>query len=125
MPGARIGKQEARHIAGLFSLVSTKRKSWDGCGNRHARGYGNAWYKLREQIMRRDCGVCRCSECKRLSRLRPAHEVDHIVPKAKGGTDDWDNLCAINRECHKDKSLRDKGMTPKPWIGVDGYPIER
>lgn len=97
---------------------------WSGQGSRHARGYGTAWDKLRIRILRRDGGMCRCDECIRLGRVRPAHEVDHRIPKAKGGTDNDDNLCAINRQCHKDKSLRDRGITPKPTIGLDGYPIE-
>lgn len=92
--------------------------------SRHERGYGAAWDRLRLVVLRRDCGLCRCAECQRLGRLRVATEVDHRIPKAKGGTDALDNLCAINRDCHRDKSLREKGMTPKPQIGIDGYPIE-
>jgi hypothetical protein len=46
------------------------------------------------------------------------------VPKAQGGTDDPSNLVAINRECHRDKGLRDRGIEPKPRVGLDGYPCE-
>lgn len=91
--------------------------------SRHARGYGTAWDKLRLIVLRRDCGLCQCAECKRIGRLRVATEVDHIVPRARGGTDDLENLCAINRDCHRDKSLRDKGIEPKRRIGPDGYPV--
>ena len=97
---------------------------WADRGSRHARGYGSAWDKLRLEILRRDCGLCKCQECTRLGRLRIASEVDHIIPKAKGGTDDPDNLCSINRDCHRDKSLRDKGGIPKRRIGIDGYPVD-
>ena len=92
--------------------------------SRHARGYGTAWDKLRDIVLRRDCGLCQCAECKRTGRLRLASEVDHVIPKAQGGTDALGNLCAINADCHRDKSLRDKGLKPKPRIGLDGYPIE-
>lgn len=33
-----------------------------------------------------------------------AHEVDHIIPKAEGGTDSPNNLRAINRDCHRRKT---------------------
>lgn len=77
-------------------------------GTAAERGYGAAWRRVRDRIMRRDAGVCRCAECKRLGRILEAHEVDHIVPKAQGGTDDDDNLQAINRECHKAKTARER-----------------
>jgi 5-methylcytosine-specific restriction protein A len=63
-----------------------------------------AWDKLRIRIMRRDGGVCRCAECRRTGAIRLAHQVDHIVPAAEGGTDDESNLQAINRDCHKAKT---------------------
>ena len=71
------------------------------------RGYGWAWQQARERVMVRDCGLCQCEECKRLSRVRVATEVDHIVPKFEGGTDDEANLQAINVECHKAKTAKE------------------
>lgn len=68
------------------------------------RGYGTRWRKLREIVLRRDAGICRCAECARLGRVRIATEVDHIRPKAEGGTDDLSNLRAIAKECHKIKT---------------------
>lgn len=54
-----------------------------------------------------------------------ATEVDHIKPKASGGTDELSNLRAINKECHKKKTAAEQGKTLKPiiHIGLDGYPI--
>lgn len=101
-----------------------KRKPWSDRGSRHERGYGAEWDRLRLEIMWRDQGICRCAECVRLGRLRPAHDVDHVLPKAQGGTDDPANLVAINRECHREKSLRERGMKVRPKIGADGYPVE-
>jgi 5-methylcytosine-specific restriction protein A len=49
--------------------------------------------------------------------------VDHIIPVAKGGGNDPSNLRAIAHECHVGKTQTDEGLTPKPRIGADGWPI--
>jgi len=36
--------------------------------------------------------------------VREATEVDHVIGKANGGTDDPGNLQAINHDCHKEKT---------------------
>ena len=85
-------------------------------GSRHERGYGSAWDKIRVRILKRDHGLCQCSECKRLDRIRVAHHVDHIISKAEWrrrhgnlvGVDDDDNLQAINRDCHAEKTARER-----------------
>jgi 5-methylcytosine-specific restriction protein A len=71
-------------------------------GNRHERGYGSAWDKLRALILARDEGLCQ--PCVRAHRVSLATAVDHTVPKAEGGTDDPSNLQAICRACHLDKT---------------------
>jgi 5-methylcytosine-specific restriction protein A len=99
------------------------RKAWQHeRKSRHERGYGMTWERLREQVMRRDMRLCQ--PCLRKNRVTPAHAVDHIIPKAKGGTDDLDNLQAICRSCHLDKTMRDNGRRAKRRIGVDGYPVD-
>lgn len=67
-----------------------------------ARGYGSAWRKLRPVVMARDCGLCQV--CRLAGRLTVAVMVDHIKPKAEGGTDDLDNLRAICKACHDVKT---------------------
>lgn len=62
---------------------------------------------IRDRILRRDCGVCKCAECALTGRLRPAQEVDHVTPLWKGGKDDESNLSAINADCHKRKTARE------------------
>ena len=52
--------------------------------------------------------------------MTPATQVDHIKPKAKGGTDDWDNLQSICDRCHDAKTKQDMGV--RPAIGLDGWP---
>ena len=74
---------------------------------------GRPWRRLRDQILARDGYMCQCPECNGLIKL--ANEVDHIIPVAKGGTDQPDNLQAINRGCHKRKSAVDLGAKPTRW----------
>jgi len=89
--------------------------------SRHARGYGRAWDIRRAAVLKRDQYLCQCKHCRAEGRITPANEVDHIVPKAKGGTDEYANLQAINRECHERKTLEEReGLRPR--IGVDGWP---
>lgn len=103
---------------------------WRGkAGSRQDRGYGSDWDKLRPQILKRDKYLC--VPCLREGRPSPAYAVDHITPKAKGGTDHPYNLQSICSSCHKAKTaqegaeaqaaLRQEG---KRRIGADGWPIE-
>lgn len=90
--------------------------------SRHARGYGTAWDKLRKAILARDRHLCQ--PCKRTGRIKPGNQVDHITPKAKGGTDDEGNLECICTPCHDAKTIIDSGGRVRPRIGADGWPIE-
>jgi 5-methylcytosine-specific restriction enzyme A len=74
-------------------------------GNRHQRGYGTAWEKLRARILRRDSYLCQ--PCLQAGRTTAAEAVDHIIPKARGGTDDARNLRAICGPCHREKTARE------------------
>jgi 5-methylcytosine-specific restriction enzyme A len=71
-------------------------------GNRHQRGYGADWDHRRLRILERDAGLC--CPCRAIGRLTLGREVDHKVPKARGGTDDDENLQTICRPCHKSKT---------------------
>ncbi len=93
-------------------------------GTTTERGYGHAWRKLREQVLKRDCYLCQ--PCKRAGRIAEAKEVDHIQPKSAGGTDAVSNLQAICKPCHLLKSDSESGVqaaavptfTRKPLIPV-------
>ncbi len=83
-------------------------KAWDHNGKtRHERGYDSKWVKTRALILKRDNYMCRCDDCVMDGIYLPATEVDHIIPKSRGGTDDYSNLRAINTKCHKKKSQRE------------------
>lgn len=80
-------------------------------GTRHQRGYGAAWDALRKVVMQRDAGLCQ--PCRGDERVTLATMVDHIKPRAEGGTDDLDNLQAICRECHSRKTDVEKNRYRK------------
>ena len=77
---------------------------------RTERGYGWNWVKLRKFILERDAYLCQ--ECYRRKKLTPATDVDHIVPKSAGGTDDESNLQSLCMACHKMKSMLESGNRP-------------
>lgn len=77
--------------------------------SRHERGYGHSWVKLRDAILKRDV---LCQPCIKAGRTTAATQVDHIKPKARGGTDDPANLQAICSDCHRAKTDADEGRKP-------------
>lgn len=70
------------------------------------RGYGWKWQKQRKRIIARDNGLCQ--PCMRQNKYIKFDEIDHVIPKAQGGTDDDDNLECICIDCHKQKTQREK-----------------
>lgn len=98
--------------------------------SRHDRGYGAAWVKTRARILIRDMHLCQ--PCRAKGRPTPATQVDHIKPKAKGGTEDDDNLQAICRNCHDAKTLAEaaeaqgrevREVRPRTQYDGSGNPI--
>jgi 5-methylcytosine-specific restriction protein A len=70
-------------------------------GSAAARGYGRRWQKLRLMVLA-ERPVCEAHGCGQL-----ATDVDHIIAKAKGGTDDRDNLRSLCHSCHSRKTGRE------------------
>lgn len=85
-------------------------------------------YRARASMSRRAVFVRDAFECQYCGR--PAENVDHIVPRSRGGGHTWDNVVAACRPCNSRKEnhhLSDVGMKlrrpPKPpdssvWIRV-------
>ncbi|EGT5666298.1 HNH endonuclease [Cronobacter sakazakii] len=74
--------------------------------NRHQRGYGSKWNIIRVRILKRDRHLCQ--ECLRSGKPVPASTVDHIKPKAHGGTDDDRNLESLCYSCHYRKTAKER-----------------
>ncbi|WP_131669528.1 HNH endonuclease [Psychrobacter pygoscelis] len=74
-------------------------------GNSGQRGYGHEWRKLRKTVLERDDYLCVI--CRDTGVLIPATDVDHIVPKAQGGTDDSNNLQSLCKSCHRRKTANE------------------
>jgi 5-methylcytosine-specific restriction protein A len=83
-------------------------KAWVSSEGKTAsqRGYGAKWRKVRKQALSRDNHLCR--ECYKNGILTPASEVDHILNKASGGTDELSNLQSICNSCHKRKTSQER-----------------
>lgn len=96
------------------------RSAWSDRGSSNARGYGWTWQKRRARWLRAHplCAICQAN-----GRVTAATELDHIKPKAHGGTDADDNLQGLCAECHARKSMSDRGQAPRRTIGADGYPV--
>ena len=70
-------------------------------GNSNDRGYGAPWRRLRVlQLLREPL----CRKCGEEGFVEEATEVDHIIPKARGGRDDASNLQSLCKPHHSAKT---------------------
>lgn len=77
------------------------KRPWEKRPSAAMRGYGHGWRKLRRMVLRRE-PLCR--ECAQHGRVQPATDVDHIVPRSRGGRDVFDNLQPLCHSCHSKKT---------------------
>lgn len=96
----------SRTQKGYCDTHASQRYGWEKTqkakGNTTQRGYGHAWQQLRKQIFERDGYLC--ISCQQAGEITPANEIDHIINKASGGTDDPSNLQSLCTSCHKAKT---------------------
>jgi 5-methylcytosine-specific restriction protein A len=84
-----------------------RRTAFQHATTRHERGYGWQWEQLRRRILERDswrCRYCGCVLERGLVFLDASATVDHVKPKAEGGTDEESNLVACCRRCQQRKA---------------------
>ena len=76
----------------------------------------------------------KCSHCYNYFKDGDSIEIDHIIPKSKGGKDKYDNWQLLHRHCHDTKTASDgssgnksncNSVKPKPpvepnhWVWID------
>lgn len=81
---------------------------------------GRTLQRIRKRVMQ---GQPLCRMCEEKGFVVPGVEMDHIVPLFKGGGNEDANLQMLCVECHRKKSADDLGVTYRPTIGLDGWPI--
>ena len=74
-----------------------KKSPWAGKQRPGISGW--EFSRLRRRVLARAGHLCQIEGCD-----APATEVDHIVPRSRGGTDDLSNLRALCPPHHKEKS---------------------
>ena len=98
--GACRGRPRCPNRAVRRGLCSECEKAYDDRrGSPADRGYGSEWRALRARVLREE-PFCRCG-CG-----DPSEEVDHIIPKSQGGTDDRSNLQGLSKSHHSAKTMR-------------------
>lgn len=55
----------------------------------------------------------KCTHCEMFFREDDVMEVDHIIPKSKGGKDEYKNLQLLHRHCHDTKTANDGSFGTK------------
>lgn len=73
------------------------------------RGYDATWRKNRIMFLR---AHPLCADIFRIhgDQVVTATDVDHILPRARGGSDSWDNLQALCHSCHSRKTANEDGF---------------
>lgn len=72
-------------------------------GTASQRGYGANWRRLRSMFLRRH-PLCADPFKEHKTSPVPATDVDHIVPRSRGGSDAFSNLQALCHSCHSRKT---------------------
>lgn len=87
----------------------------NGRGSAAARGYGYRWQKLRLMQLRRQ-PICADPFAIHGTPVE-ATEVDHIVPRSRGGTDQFENLQSLCKACHSRKTVTIDGGFGREGVG--------
>jgi 5-methylcytosine-specific restriction endonuclease McrA len=69
-------------------------------------GTGRRWLATRGRVLRRDNWTCQ--HCGHRDVTGASLEVDHVLPVARGGSDELDNLRTLCRPCHRERTAADR-----------------
>lgn len=75
------------------------------------RSYVRVPYRRRAALSRRGVFIRDAERCQYCGR--PAENIDHVVPRARGGAHEWENVVASCRRCNsrkKDRTPEEAGM---------------
>jgi 5-methylcytosine-specific restriction protein A len=75
----------------------------------------------RRRMMRTDW---LCERCRAKGKLTPATVVDHIVPLARGGSDEDANTRNLCDDWHRDATAEQFGHRKRVRVGLSGWPKE-
>lgn len=85
--------------------IATKRRNTDPPGRPSAaqRGYGADWRRVSAKVI---AGATACHWCGgEFTKADPA-TADHVIPKARGGTNDEQNLVPAHRSCNSRRAAQ-------------------
>lgn len=85
------------------------------------RGYDTSWDKL--SLAYRAANPL-CVRCKEQGRTEPARVTDHIIPKSKGGTNDWSNLQSLCFAHHDSTKQSEERLGYAKGCDADGNPLD-
>lgn len=85
--------------------IATRRKNTDPPGRPSAsqRGYGADWRRISAKVIATAVACHWCGGT--FTRDDPA-TCDHVIPKARGGTNDEQNLVAAHRSCNSRRAAQ-------------------
>uniref|UniRef100_UPI0030D7B8EE HNH endonuclease n=1 Tax=Cyanothece sp. BG0011 TaxID=2082950 RepID=UPI0030D7B8EE len=89
----QLVKPEASPYDGNWTYWSSRRGNYPETPNRVAK------------LLKKQKG--RCTLCRQHFTPDDLIEIDHIIPKSKGGKDEYKNYQALHRHCHDVKSRND------------------
>lgn len=97
--------------AGVCSVCGPQKKGGhqeydERRGSAAERGYDHRWRRLRRAYL---VANPLCVMCQAEGRVVAATDVDHIIAKRSGGTDDEANLQALCHSHHSQKTMSEHG----------------
>jgi hypothetical protein len=97
------------HLGKINSLVTDKNNNYKNYRNHNGNNNKNHNKRNVSESKKKYIAAnqnWKCGDCKQT--LNATYEVDHIVPLYKGGSNEMDNLMAMCRNCHGNKTLKDR-----------------
>lgn len=68
-----------------------------------------SWREIRHEVLRRD------NRCCQVCGREHSGQVHHVIPRSKGGTDDFSNLITLCGKCHMLISPVPEWLITKLW----------